>query len=113
MRGSRHGCHSNRSRNAGHRRRGGAGKAFSGAFRAATPYPDGPFTDVLPEPLLDRVIKELKSLPEAADNFDRPQERLKTCCLSERLPTYTRQLSYTLNSRPLVRFMQELTGISG
>ena len=90
-----------------------AGKAASESYRTRKPYPHGSFTDFLPEEVLDRVIAELKTLPEAEDSFNRPQEKLKTSYLPERLPPYTRQLFYALNSRPFVRYLEELTGING
>lgn len=90
-----------------------AGKDAAASYQSKTPYPYGTFTDFLPEAVLDRVITELKQLPEAESAFDRPQEKLKTSYLPERLPPYTRNLFYTLNSRPFVRFLEELTGING
>lgn len=90
-----------------------AARAASEAYRSRKPYPYGSFENFLPEAVLDRVLDDLKSLPEAEDSFDRAQEKLKTSYLPERLPTYTRQLFYTLNSRPFVRFLEEMTGING
>ena len=48
-----------------------------------------------------------------SSSFSRPQENLKTSYLPERLPTYTKNLFYTLNSRPFLLFLEELTGIQG
>ncbi|MGY3437626.1 MULTISPECIES: 2OG-Fe(II) oxygenase [unclassified Marinovum] len=90
-----------------------AGKAASEQYRSTKPYPHGSFENFLPEEILDRVIAELKALPEAEGSFNRPQEKLKTSYLPERLPPYTRQLFYTLNARPFVRYLEELTGING
>ena len=57
--------------------------------------------------------EELQQLPEAEMSFDRPQEKLKTSYLPERLPLYTKNLFYALNSRPFILFLEELTGIGG
>ncbi|KGJ06211.1 Proline 4-hydroxylase (includes Rps23 Pro-64 3,4-dihydroxylase Tpa1), contains SM-20 domain [Paracoccus halophilus] len=90
-----------------------AGKAASEAYRSQKPYPYGSFDDFLPPEVLDRVREELKALPEAETSFDRPQEKLKTSYVPERLPLYTRNLFYVLNSRPFVQFLENLTGIKG
>lgn len=90
-----------------------AGKAASESYRSKSPYPYGSFEDFLPPEVLDNVREELKALPEAETSFDRPQEKLKTSYVPERLPTYTRNLFYILNSRPFVQFLENLTGIKG
>lgn len=90
-----------------------AGKAASGAYRGKKPYPYGGFDDFLPAEILDRVLDELQSLPEAETTFNRPQEKLKTSYVPERLPPYTRNLFYVLNSRPFVQFLENMTGIKG
>lgn len=90
-----------------------AGVEASELYQSRQPYPYGGFDDFLPEEVLTRVLEEIRSLPEAETMFDRPQEKLKTSYLPERLPPYTRNLFYVLNSRPFVRFLEEMTGISG
>lgn len=90
-----------------------AGKDASEAYRSRQPYPHGGFDDFLPPEILERVREELQQLPEAETSFDRPQEKLKTSYIPERLPQYTRQLFYALNSRPFIQFLENLTGIKG
>lgn len=90
-----------------------AGKAAAESYRNKTPYPYGGFDDFLPEEVLDRVREDLKQLPESETSFDRPQEKLKTSYVPERLPSYTRNLFYVLNSRPFVQFLEGMTGIKG
>lgn len=90
-----------------------AGAAAAESYRNRQPYPYGSFDDFLPEAVLDRVLAEIRELPEAETMFDRPQEKLKTSYLPERLPPYTRNLFYVLNSRPFLRFLEEMTGIPG
>lgn len=82
-------------------------------YRARKPYPYGSFDNFLPVEVIERVREELQQLPEAEMSFNRPQEKLKTSYLPERLPIYTRNLFYALNSRPFILFLEELTGISG
>jgi hypothetical protein len=90
-----------------------AGQELGREYQSRTPYPYGGFDNFLPEAVLDRVIGELSELPEAEASFERPQEKLKTSYLPERLPFYTRSLFYALNSRPVIQFLEELTGIRG
>lgn len=80
-------------------------------YRARKPYPYCCFDNFLPPEILDRVREELRELPEAESLFNRPQEKLKTSYLPERLPFYTRSLFYALNSRSFLGFLEELTGI--
>lgn len=89
------------------------GREAGAAYQAAQPYPHGSFDNFLPPEILDRVRDELRALPEAEDMFNRPQEKLKSQYLPERLPPYTRNLFYALNSRPFLMFLEDLTGISG
>lgn len=90
-----------------------AAKPFAAAYRAASPYPHGCCDGFLDPAILDRVREELTQLPEVETSFDRPQERLKFSFQPERLPTYTRNLFYAMNSKPFVMFLEELTGIDG
>lgn len=90
-----------------------AAEPFAQDYQGKDPYPYGGYDNFLPEEILDRVLAELENLPEAETSFDRAQEKLKTSYQPERLPAYTRSLFYALNSRPVLMFLQELTGIRG
>lgn len=90
-----------------------AGQPYGETYQNQDPYPYGGFDNFLPEEILERVLAELSELPEAEDAFDRAQEKLKSSYLPERLPPYTRALFYALNSRPMLLFLQELSGIRG
>lgn len=90
-----------------------AARPLAAAYQARQPFHYGGYDDFLPAEILERVREELKTLPAAATSFDRPQEKLKSSYMPERLPPYTRQLFYALNSRPVLAFLEELTGIRG
>lgn len=90
-----------------------AGRAAAESYRARNPYPHGCFDNFMPPEILDRVRNELRELPEAETFFNRPQEKLKTSYMPERLQPYTRSLFHTLNSRAFLAFLEELTGIDG
>ncbi len=90
-----------------------AAQALSSDYQSREPFHYGGYDNFLDPAILDRVKEELRQLPEAETSFDRPQEKLKTSYTPERLPHYTRQLFYALNSRPVLAFVEELTGIKG
>lgn len=90
-----------------------AARPFAEAYRRAEPYPHAGFDNFLPPVILDRVLEDLKSLPQAATRFDLAQERLKTSYMPERLGSYSKNLFYALNSRSFLAFLEELTGIEG
>ncbi len=90
-----------------------AAEQYAREYQEKQPYPYGAFDNFLPEEILDRVLKELSDLPQAEMKFDRAQEKLKTSYQPERLPAYTRSLFHALNSKPVLMFLQELTGIRG
>jgi Rps23 Pro-64 3,4-dihydroxylase Tpa1-like proline 4-hydroxylase len=89
------------------------GKRLGVEYQARQPFPYGGFDNFLPDTILDRVLQELSELPEAEATFNRPQEKLKQSFVPERLPVYTKSLFYALNSRPVILFLEELTGIEG
>ncbi len=90
-----------------------AAKPYAEAYQSAQPFAHGCIDNFLPPEVLERVRKELEDLPDPETSFDRDQERLKTSYSPERLPPYTRNLFYVLNSRPFILFLEELTGIKG
>jgi hypothetical protein len=89
------------------------GALHAADYQSKVPYPYGAFDNFLPEPVLERVLEELSQLPEAESSFNRPQEKLKSAYSPERLPPYTKNLFYALNSRPFLLFLEQLTGIEG
>lgn len=46
-------------------------------------------------------------------SFDRPQERLKSSFNPDYLESPLRSLFYSFNSKPFIRFLENLTGIKG
>lgn len=92
-----------------------AAEPFAEAYQAAEPYNHICIDDFLPVSILDRVRADLDTLAdvETATSFDRAQERLKTTYIPERLPLYTKNLFYALNSRPFILFLEQMTGITG
>jgi Rps23 Pro-64 3,4-dihydroxylase Tpa1-like proline 4-hydroxylase len=90
-----------------------AAEPYASRYQSAEPYNHICIDGFLPDEVIDRVRKDLVSLPEAESSFDRAQEKLKSSYNPERLPRYTRELFHAFNSRPFVQFLETLTGIKG
>ncbi|WP_299609924.1 2OG-Fe(II) oxygenase [uncultured Tateyamaria sp.] len=90
-----------------------AGAAKAEAYQSAEPYHHGCIDNFLPEAVLDRVLEELGTMPEAETSFSRAQENLKSSFIPERLPNYTKNLFYAFNARPFILFLEQMTGIKG
>ena len=89
------------------------GTNLSGAYQNKKPFPYGCYDNFLDSSILDGVLADLETLPAPETNFDRAQERSKASYSPERLPAHTRRLLYALNSRPVIAFLEALTGIKG
>lgn len=84
------------------------------AYRTNDPFPHIVIDDFLPPALLDMCLQEF---PSAADpdsqSFDRAQERYKTSYNPDYLSPRARAFFYSMNSRPFLQFVENLTGIEG
>ena len=89
------------------------GKSLSETYNRQQPFPYGCYDNFLDSSILEGVLKDLSTLPAPEAQFDRAQERFKTSYSPERLPTHTRRLLYAMNSRPVIAFLEALTGIKG
>lgn len=89
------------------------GATYAEAYQSATPYNHICIDNFMSEDILRRVREDLKQLPDAEDSFSRAQENLKSSYIPERLPDYTKNLFYALNSRPFLQFLEQMTGIPG
>ncbi|WP_299553842.1 2OG-Fe(II) oxygenase [uncultured Tateyamaria sp.] len=90
-----------------------AGAAKAEIYQVAEPYHHACIDNFLPEALLEKVLEELKTLPEPEEGYSRAQENLKFSFIPERLPAYTKNLFYAFNSRPFILFLEQMTGIKG
>lgn len=80
----------------------------------ADPFPHIVIDDFLPEAVLERCLEQFPGAPDPdSRSFDRAQERYKTSYNPDFLKGEARALFYSLNSRPFVQFLENLTGIKG
>jgi len=90
------------------------GADLRSAFLAGTPYPHIVIDDFLPEQVPEACLNDFPSSSATAEEkFDRPQERLKESFHPDSLPAFSRTLFYSFNSRPFIRIVENITGISG
>lgn len=82
-------------------------------YLAAQPFPHIAIDDFLPAALLDRCLMDFPGAGSAEETFDRGQERLKRSFSPDRLPSSSRQLFYSFNSRPFIQIIENITGIKG
>lgn len=92
---------------------GDCGLELREAYQAARPFPHIVIDDFLPSAILERCLEQFPSGEHADVQFDRPQERLKFQFNPDSLAPDLRALFYSFNSRPFIRFLQNLTGIEG
>jgi hypothetical protein len=81
-------------------------------YQAAQPFPYIVIDNFLPEAILDRLLVEWPD--ETLQVYNRVQERLKFQYNPEDLKsTFSRSLFYAFNAAPFIKFVQNVTGISG
>lgn len=86
---------------------------YAQAYQSGEPYHHICIDNFLPEAVMEKVLADVATLPQAEESFSRAQENLKSSYIPERLPEYTKNLFYAFNSRPFLQFLEEMTGIKG
>jgi hypothetical protein len=84
------------------------------AYRTSDPFPHVVIDDFLPPALLDMCLEDFPQAPDPdSQSFNRAQERYKTSYNPDYLSPRARAFFYSLNARPFIQFLENLTGISG
>ena len=90
------------------------GKEFAAGYQSGQPFPHAVIDDFLPPELLEACLSHFPSkLDPDGMVFDRAQERLKSSFNPDYLDGAARKLFYSLNSRPFLVFLENLSGIKG
>lgn len=89
------------------------GAGYAETYQSGEPYHHICIDNFLPEAVINKVVEDLKQLPDAESSFSRAQENLKSSYNPERLPEFSKNLFYAFNSRPFIQFLEEMTGIKG
>jgi Rps23 Pro-64 3,4-dihydroxylase Tpa1-like proline 4-hydroxylase len=90
------------------------GKEKREAYQNAKPFPHVYFDDFLPVEAAEAALKDFpepKLLPWT--EFNQPTQRKLSFNFVEKLPLSIRNVLYFLNSRPMLKFLEALTGIEG
>jgi Rps23 Pro-64 3,4-dihydroxylase Tpa1-like proline 4-hydroxylase len=83
-------------------------------YKNGKPFPHIYFDDFLPVEAAEAALREFPEPKQLKwSEFDNPNERKLAFDVVERLPTGPRDVLYFLNSRPMVEFLEVLTGIKG
>ncbi|MBO9436731.1 2OG-Fe(II) oxygenase [Ruegeria sp. R13_0] len=89
------------------------GKKFAVEYQSGKPFHYIGIDNFLPLAVAEKMRQEALSQGEKAPENLSPQEHLKTSYNPDILPLYSRAVFNALNSRAFLRFLEEMTGISG
>lgn len=92
-----------------------AGRDLNATYTSAEPFPHIVIDNFCSPAILDECIKFFPSDVDRPDttSFDRAQERYKVCYNPDRLPGSLRSFFYSLNSKPFLSFLENMTGVEG
>src|SRR5271155_4839619 len=83
-------------------------------YATATPFPHIYFDDFLPTKAAEAALRDFPEPRQVKwSEFDSPQEKKLAFDVVERLPVAVRDVLYFMNSRPMLEFLEILTGING
>jgi hypothetical protein len=89
-------------------------KANAQKYANGQPFPHIYFDDFLPLRAAEAALLDFPAPRQVKwSEFDNPQEKKLAFDAVEKLPTPVRDVLYFLNSRPMVEFLEILTGIKG
>jgi hypothetical protein len=90
------------------------GLELATAYQQAQPFPHIAIDDFLPPEILELCLEQFPGKVSERDiQFDRPQERLKSQFNPDSLTPPLRTLFYSLNSKPFIRVIENISGIKG
>jgi Rps23 Pro-64 3,4-dihydroxylase Tpa1-like proline 4-hydroxylase len=83
-------------------------------YKNNKPFPHIYFDNFLPTEAVEAALKDFPEPKQLKWNeFDNPNERKLAFDAVEKLPDAVRDILYFLNSRPMIQFLEILTGIDG
>jgi len=89
------------------------GKKYTHEYRSGKPYHHICIDDFLPLEIVQKVYGEALAFDQKPPENSSAQEHLKVSYSPDILPDYTRLVFSALNSQSFIRFLEEMTGISG
>ncbi|HEV2275800.1 MAG TPA: 2OG-Fe(II) oxygenase [Acidobacteriaceae bacterium] len=89
-------------------------KEKAAEYQQNKPFPHIYFDDFLPPAAVEAALRDFPEPKQLSWNeFNNPNERKLAFDSAENLPAPVRDVLYFLNSRPMVSFLETLTGIAG
>jgi hypothetical protein len=89
-------------------------KANTERYAAGKPFPHIYFDDFLPTQAAEAALRDFPAPRQVKwSEFDNPQEKKLAFDVVERLPAGVRDVLHFMNSRPMLEFLEILTGIKG
>lgn len=83
-------------------------------YRSAEPFPHIAIDNFCSPAVLEACLEHFPQKPDPdSRSFNRDQERYKTSFNPDYLPPQLRSFFYSLNSRPFLNFLENMTGING
>ncbi len=83
-------------------------------YQSAEPFPHIVIDDFCSPEMLERCLEYFPAAPDPdSRSYERHQERYKTSYNPDHLPDQLRSFFYSMNSRPFIVFLENLTGIKG
>jgi len=90
------------------------GKEKAAEYQSNTPYPHIVIDNFLPQEVTETVLREFPDPKQVKwDEFSDKNQVKLAFDTAERLPSPIRQVLYFFNSRPMLQFLEELSGIQG
>ncbi len=89
------------------------GKAYASEYQSGKPFHYIGIDNFLPASVVEKVRSDALAQGEKAPENLSPQEHLKASYNPDILPLATRAVFNALNSHSFIRFLEEMTGISG
>jgi Rps23 Pro-64 3,4-dihydroxylase Tpa1-like proline 4-hydroxylase len=82
-------------------------------YRAATPFPHLVLDGLFPDDLLDAAVQELPGPTATWNTYTTADESKQVCSDPTAFGPAAETLTHALNSAPFLRFLEQLTGITG
>lgn len=89
------------------------GKTYAAQYQSGKPFHYIGIDDFLPLEIAEQVYREALAVDQKPPEHSSAQEHLKASYNPDMLPDYTRLVFNSLNSQSFIRFLEEMTGISG
>ncbi len=89
------------------------GKGYSEEYQSGKPFHYISIDDFLPLDIVQKVYEEALAVDQKQPEHSSAQEQQKASYNPDLLPDYTRLVFAALNSQSFIRFLEEMTGISG